>query len=239
MARVVYAGPVAATPEGVPRVALLLSGFGLSERDSRAALDRMPGPVSLAVSAYAVGVGPLLEEARRGGHELLASVPMEPQGYPQDNEGPRSLQTGLPPGENTQNLEWALSRTPGAVGATGAADNGLRGERFAEVAGVFEPVLDEIGRRGLLYVDPRPGRAPARPGLVSRAVDVVLDDQIGRAQIDANLRELERVARERGSAIGLAGPLRPATIERIAAWAKTLGERGLVMVPVSALVNPK
>jgi len=237
MARVVYAGPVSPGVAGMPRVALLLSGFGLSERDSRAALIEVPGAVSLAVSAYAEGIAGLLEEARAGGHELLASVPMEPQDYPQNDEGPRSLMTGLAPAENALNLEWALGRTAGAVGATGASDNGMRGQRFAEVAGVFDPMVDEIGRRGLLYIDPRPGRAPVRPGLAARAVDVVLDDRIGRAEIDAKLSALERVARERGSAIGLAGPLRPATIERIGAWARSLGERGMLLVPVSAVVE--
>ena len=239
MARLVYAGPIPAGPPNGPRVALLLSGFGLSDRDSRAALAQLPGAVSLAVSAYAEGVEGLLEEARRSGHELLASIPMEPQAYPQDDEGPRSLRTGLSPAENAANLAWALSRTSGAVGATGASDNGMRGERFAEVTGVFDPAIDEIGRRGLLYIDPRPGRTPNRPGLMARAVDVVVDDRIGRAEIDARLSELERIARERGSAIGLAGPLRPATIERIAAWARTLSEKGVTMVPVSAMVPDK
>ncbi len=235
VSRVFYAGPVPPAAPGMPRIALLLCGFGLSERDSRSALAQLPGPVAFAVSAYAGDVDKLLEAARAAGHELFASIPMEPQAYPQDDEGPHSLMTGHSATENSRDLAWALSRTAGVVGATAASD-GLRGERFAEVAGVFNPVLDEIGRRGLLYIDPRPGRAPTRPDLPARAVDVVLDDPIGRAEIDAKLQSLERTARERGNALGLAGPLRPATIERISAWSKGLGERGITLVPVSALV---
>ena len=71
-----------------------------------------------------------------------------------------------------------------------------------------------------------------------RAIDVVLDEELGRAGLDARLQSLERTARERGSAIGLVGSLRPATIERIAAWTRTLEGRGFVLVPVSAVVNP-
>ena len=235
-ARVVYAGPLPAAVAGAPRIALLVAGFGQSERDSRAALDQLPGAVAFAVSAYAGTQAAMLEAARAAGHELLASVPMEPQGFPLNDAGTRSLLTGLTAEDNRLNLEWALSRTQGAVGATGASD-GMRGERFAEVSGAIDPVLDEIGRRGLLYVDPRPGRAPSRPGLMARAVDVVLDDSPARAEIEGKLVTLERVARERGSAIGLAGQLRPVTIERIADWAKKLEARGLVLVPVSALVN--
>jgi polysaccharide deacetylase 2 family uncharacterized protein YibQ len=192
--------------------------------------------VSFAVSSYATGITPLLTAAREAGHELLASIPMEPQGFPGNDEGPHSLLTGASPEDNAVNLEWALSRTQGVVGATGASD-GMRGERFADIPASFDPMIAAVTGRGLLYVDARPGRAEP-PGAPVRAVDVVLDDQLGRAEIDARLQSLERTAQERGSAIGLAGPLRPATIERIAAWTKTLQGRGLVLVPVSAVVNP-
>ena len=100
-------------------------------------------------------------------------------------------------------------------------------------------MLEEVGRRGLLYIDPRPGRTSALPaaGAPSRSVDLVVDDPPARAEIEAKLAALERLARERGSSLGLAGPLRPVTIERIAAWAKGLEERGLVLAPVSALMG--
>ncbi len=236
VARLVYAAPAPSVPPGSARIALLLSGFGLAERDSQAAIGQLPGAVSLAVSSYVPPGSPLLAAAREAGHELLASIPMEPDGYPLNDEGARSLRTGLSPEENRVNLEWALSRTDGAVGATGASD-GMRGERFADIPAVFDPMVEEVTRRGLLYVDARPGRtAPA--GAPVRAVDVVLDDQLGRAEMDARLQSLERTAKEKGSAIGLVGSLHPVTIERIGAWIKTLQERGLVLVPVSAVVNP-
>jgi len=74
--------------------------------------------------------------------------------------------------------------------------------------------------------------------LLVEGVDLVLElaaARIRQAQREAALLDLERIAREKGSAVGLAGPLRPVTIERIAEWARTLDARGLVLVPVSAL----
>jgi hypothetical protein len=59
-----------------------------------------------------------------------------------------------------------------------------------------------------------------------------------RAEIEARLARLEAVARDRGSALGVAGLPNAVTVERLAAWATTLGSRGLVLVPVSALVTP-
>ena len=229
--RLAYRRP--APPPGTrPRIALLLAGLGLAAVDSRTAIDRLPGAVSLAFSAYTPNPEALLAAARSRGHEVLASVPMEADGYPWNDAGPRSLLTGSPPAMNRENLEWAMSRLQGYVGMTGASD-GLRGERFADQGSSFSLVLDEAARRGLLYVDPRPG-APAPPG-PGRVVDVVIDDPPTRADIEAKLILLERAARDHGTALGLAGPLRPTTIERIAAWTEDVEKRGYQLVPVSAL----
>ncbi len=229
--RLAYRRP-APPPGARPRIALLLAGMGLAAADSRTAIDRLPGAVSLAFSAYTPNPESLLAAARSRGHEILASVPMEANGYPWNDAGPRSLMTGSLPAKNRENLEWAMSRLQGYVGVTGASD-GLRGERFAEQSSSFALVLEEAARRGLLYVDPRPG-APAPPG-TGRTVDVVLDDPPTRADIEAKLILLERMARDHGTALGLAGPLRPATIERLAAWTEDVERRGYQLVPVSAL----
>ena len=234
--RLVYRRP-APPPGDRPRVALLLAGLGLAAADSRAAIDRLPGAVSLAFSAYAPNPESLLEAARGRGHEILASVPMEADGYPWNDAGPRSLLTGNPPAKNRENLQWAMSRLQGYVGLTGASD-GLRGERFADQGSSYNAVLEEAAHRGLLYVDPRPGVPPpvlSPPG-AGRSVDVVIDDPPTRADIEAKLILLERAARDHGSALGLAGPLRPATVERIAAWLQDAEKRGYDLVPVSALV---
>ena len=66
---------------------------------------------------------------------------------------------------------------------------------------------------------------------------MVIDDPATRADIEAKLVLLERVARDHGSALGLAGPLRPTTVERIAAWTQDVEKRGYELVPVSALAT--
>ena len=68
--------------------------------------------------------------------------------------------------------------------------------------------------------------------------DLVIDDPASRAEIEAKLAQLEQIARDRGSALGLASALRPATLDRLAVWARTVEARGLVLAPVSALVSP-
>ena len=224
-----------------PRVAVLLAGIGMAEIDSEEAIRATPPAVSLAISPYAPRPGSLEALARATGHETLVSIPMEPLGYPQNDAGGRSLLTGQSPGLNHDQLLWALSRIGGYVGATSVMSGGLRGERFA-ASPQMRMVQDELAWRGLLYIDPRPVAvrpgAPslARPGM--RVADVLIDDPPARADIEAKLARLEQVARDRGSALGVAGQPAPVTIDRLAAWAATLGSRGVLLVPVSALVPP-
>ena len=236
MSRLEYARP-APPADGRPRIGLVIVGLGGSEADSRTAI-KLPGAVTLAVSAYGRDPSALLAAARLAGHELLASIPMESNGFPFDDAGPQSLLTGAEPADNRARLDAVLGRIQGYVGATGASD-GLRGERFAAQTSSFHAVLDELAGRGLLYLDPRPSGAghptPLLDGLAGCTVDLVLDDSSARAEIEAKLAELERIARDHGSAIGLVGRLRPMMLERVAAWTRDLETRGVVLTPVSAL----
>jgi hypothetical protein len=221
-----------------PRIGLLVAGYGLNEADSARAATDLPHGVSFAVSPYAGNPDSLLAEARLGDHEYLLSIPMEPQSFPLNDPGQRALMTTLTPEDNLKRLNWVLARIGGYVGVTGAL-GAMRGERFAGVTEQMNGVLAELGRRGLLYVDARPagsGGAPTQPHVWSRDVDLVVDEPV--TDIDAKLAELEHIARDKGSALGLAGSPRPVAVQHVVLWANGLMDRGLALAPVSALALP-
>ncbi len=228
-----YARPFSAPP-GAKLVAVVLDGVGLSEADSLAAINALPGAIDLAVSPYAAHPDALLRQARLKGHELLVSIPMEPAGSPLNDEGGRALSTDASEAANAAGLDRVLGRIQGYAGATGGSD-GQRGERFALSGRPFAEVARDLAARGLLYVDAAGARLP--PELASRGVDLVVDEPEGAAVLDARLARLEAMAQENGTALGLAGPPRPVTVARIALWAKGLAARGLVLAPASALAR--
>jgi DNA-binding response OmpR family regulator len=66
--------------------------------------------------------------------------------------------------------------------------------------------------------------------------ELVLDLTQRADAIDKELARLEQIARQKGFAIASASAL-PLTIERLARWSRTLEQRGLRLVPVSAAVQ--
>ncbi len=231
--RQVYAAPFEQTDRR-PRIGILLAGMGLNSADSSAAITGLPGGVTLAFSPYAQRTAPLLEAARARGHEYLVSLPLEPSGAPLHDAGHQALLVGALAEQNRRRLDWSLSQIGGYVGATGAL-GALRGERFAAATEPMREMTQALAARGLLYIDPRPGAATLA-GVAGRGVDLVIDSVQLRTEIGLQLRQLERIAREHGSALGLAGAPLPVTVGLLATWAGGLAERGFALAPVSALL---
>jgi hypothetical protein len=218
-----------------PRVGLIIGGLGLNAALTEEAIRRLPPAIGLAFSPYAPKVELLLDQARARGMEILLALPLEPTGYPLNNPGNRALLTSLSETENQDRLDWAMARFGGYVGAIGA-HGPMRGERFALLPDRLSALQRTLAARGLLYVDPRPNAAqPARAW--GRAVDLVVDEPATRGEIERKLDALERLARERGTALGYAGEPSPVLVDRIAVWGGAIEARGVVLAPITALIR--
>ncbi len=139
--------PIPGKPDA-PRVALIVGGLGVSASVTADAIAKLPGAVTLAFMPYSYDVDHLAGRARREGHEVLLQAPMEPFGYPDNDSGPQTLLTSLTPEQNLERLYWLMSRLHGYVGVAGAM-----GARFTASEQAFAPILHEIGKRGLIFVD--------------------------------------------------------------------------------------
>lgn len=220
-------------PLPLPRVAILVAGIGMSVADSTAAIETLPPAVSLAMSPYAADPARLIPAVQDKGHEILLSLPMEPENFPlNDANTDRALMTSLPEEENLKRLRITLGRFSGYTGVTNVL-GAMRGERFLNEPDMFNAVLREVTSRGLFFVDT--GNHP--PQARDQAADIVLDDApLDAAALDERLDRLVRLAQEKGSAVGVAGLPRPVVRDRIAAWARDLVGKGVALVPVGALI---
>ena len=169
--------------------------------------------------------------------EILLEVPLEPFDYPENDPGPDTLLTGQAPRDNIDRLYTVMGRIGGYVGLI----NNM-GARFTASAADFGPMMEELGARGLGYLDDGSSNrslaaqlAKANRVPFSRA-DHVLDSNPARAPILAALEALEAKAREQGSAIGIISAL-PVSVQTVAEWARGLEDRGILVVPASVLMQ--
>jgi polysaccharide deacetylase 2 family uncharacterized protein YibQ len=194
---------------------------------------KLPPAVTLAFTPYGADPTKLAERARAQRHEILLQVPMEPFDYPDNDPGPQTLLTTLNAEQNLDRLYWHFSRFQGYAGIAN-----FMGARFVATDPVMQPIMREAAKRGLSYFDdgatPRSVAAPlaaAQPLPFAKA-DFTIDAVPTSVEIDRVLVKLEALAKERGLAIGVASAL-PISIERIAAWTRTLETRGILLVPLT------
>lgn len=237
-ASLAYAKPLAAAPKpDTPQIAIVVGGLGISGNTTSEALARLPGAVTFGFAPYGTDLERWTTRARGEGHELVLQVPMEPFDFPDNDPGPQTLLTALTAEQNIDRLHWFMSRFQGYVGIANHT-----GARFTAAEQSFSPVLREIAKRGLIYLDdatsPRSlaSQIAGANNVAFSKADVVVDAAPTPNEIDTALARLEAMARQRGAAVGIATAL-PVSIDRISQWAKAAAGRGVVLVPLSALAS--
>jgi polysaccharide deacetylase 2 family uncharacterized protein YibQ len=231
-----YRRPLPAGLPAGPKIAIVVVGLGINEAGSIDAIDRLPPDISLGFAPYGRALTTVAGAARAAGHELFLEIPLEPFDYPQNDPGPQTLLTGAEPRANLEKLFWLFARFGGYAGVI----NNM-GARFTASTADFAPVMEELGLRGLGYVDDGTSNRSVAAQLASGnevpflRIDMSIDDNPDRAAIDAALAALEARARETGSAVGLSSAL-PVSISALAQWSQTLSGKGITLVPASALM---
>ena len=232
-----YATPfkVPANRKDAPRIAIVVGDLGIGDTATAAALAKLPPAVTLAFAPYADNLPALAAHARNAGHEVLLQVPMEPLDYPNNDPGPRTLLTSLSNQDNIKRLHWVMGRATGYVGLAS-----YMGARFTASTQALTPVLREIAKRGLIYVDDGSsarsiaGRVAGTLNLPFAKADSVLDAVPTPVEVERALRRLELTARGKGVAVGYASA-QESTIAAIAKWAKGAARRGIVLVPITVV----
>lgn len=233
-----YARPVNSEAiAGLPKIAIIIDGLGLSQTTTQEALSLLPPDISLAFAPYGNGLDRWTRKARAQGHELLLQLPLEPFDYPNNDPGPHTLLTSASSEENKQNLRWLLSRFDSYVGVIN-----YMGARFTadELAGT--DLAKELSAEGLAYIDNgASGRSRMNDiansmRLPNLRADYIIDARSRSQDIETRLIQLETLAQEKGKALGIATAF-PISVRTITTWTQNLRQRGFALVPVTTLLK--
>lgn len=220
---------------GKPLIAIIIDDVGIDQKRSRASIE-LPGPLTISFLPYGYNLKPLSKRARQLGHEILVHVPMEPLNADAD-PGPNALLTTLDGDAIRDRLRWNLAQIDGYVGI-----NNHMGSKFTAWETGMRLVAEELRDQGLLFVDSwttneSQGLAQSRAlGVPSVARDIFVDHDIDREMIERSLTRIERIATQRGYAIGIGHPY-DLTTEVLTRWIPEVRERGFAIVPISTVVK--
>ena len=219
------------------RIAIVVGGLGLSQTGTQRAIRTLPGEVTLAFASTGNSLARWMQEARRDGHEILLQLPLEPFDDLDNDPGPDTLRAGFDAKKNLDLLHRAMAKITNYTGVMN-----FMGGKFLSSADALEPVLRDIGGRGLLFLDDS-SSAQSLSGTIAGALemphafaDLQLDATLSREAILRKLDELERVARRNGTAIGVASAF-DESVQAIADWIQEASQRGIEIVGVAALAD--
>ncbi|KQV73044.1 divergent polysaccharide deacetylase family protein [Rhizobium sp. Root1220] len=219
------------------RIAIVVSGLGLSQTGTQRAIQQLPEEITFAFAASGNSLQRWMQDARRGGHEILLQVPFEPFDYPANDPGPDTLLTSKPVAQNIESLHRVMGEITNYTGIMN-----YQGARFLSNPDAIEPVMRDISKRGLLFLDDGTS-AQSKTSVIARGTglpyafaDVQLDRQLDVNAILQKLDELERVAKRNGQAIGVASAF-DESIDAISKWTEEAAMRGIEIVGVAALTN--
>ncbi|MEP9387200.1 divergent polysaccharide deacetylase family protein [Mesorhizobium sp. KR9-304] len=222
------------------RVAIVIGGLAVSQTGTQEAIEKLPAEVTLAFASQGNSIDRWMQAARRKGHEILMQAPLEPFDYPKVDPGRNTLTVAASPEENLDRLRWTLSRTTNYTGVMN-----YMGARFVADANAMAPVMAELGRRGLLYLDDGSTARSAASDLALKdrvpfaSGDTIIDAERDRGAILKKLDQLEATARAKGFALGT-GSAFDATVDAVTSWIAEAKKRGVEIVPVSAVaIDPE
>ncbi len=228
--RQAYARPFNA-PAGQIRIAVVVTGLGLSREATDAAIAKLPGAIDLSFSPYATGLDTWVKKARAQGHEVLIDLPMEPPNFPANDSGPMAILSQDSMITATQRLDAILATTNSYVGVTGTLRSPVA------TSNNWGQILREIKQRGLIFVGDGLVGMDAANLPPSASVTLVADETPFRASIDSRLERIFAAAKRDGKAVAYVSA-RPVTFERLLAWSDTLPQKNAVLAPLSAVAAP-
>jgi polysaccharide deacetylase 2 family uncharacterized protein YibQ len=219
-----------------PKMAIVIDDLGIENHISQELLH-WNLPITFSILPFTPYSKTIAQEAHRRGKEVILHLPMEPHGYPKKNPGDGALLYKM----DEEKLLRQLSKDIEAIPYIQGVSNHM-GSRLMEDPEKMKIILSELKRRGLYFLDSRTtpqtvGLQTAQAlGLASTERDVFLDHVVEEEDIIQSLERLAQEALISGRAIGVGHP-HPATLRALKRMVPKIQEKGIEIVPLSALID--
>jgi polysaccharide deacetylase 2 family uncharacterized protein YibQ len=192
--------------EKLPLVALIVDDLGYDKKIAKKFLA-LNVNLTFSILPHSPFQNEIARLASSKGIEIMLHLPMEPVEYPDVNPGPGTLLSSMSPDELIGQLEDDLNALPGITGV----NNHMGSKLTAESTQMYQ-IFSILKQRGLFFIDSRTtsdsmGRPSARLLQIPFAErDVFIDHYLKPNFIRKQIKELIRIARSNGAAVGILHP---------------------------------
>ncbi len=224
-------------------IVVIIDDLGENVGQSLKAIEMLPKEVVFAYLPHSKGTAEQAPQAAKLGHEIMIHFPMEPMPRKDGrtiNPGPYALYTETPLTEIPKIAEKNISVLEHlAVGV-----NNHMGSRFTSYKEGMVEVLKVVKDKQMFFLDSLTlgktavEEANKEVGLPLLKRDIFLDHSQSKENIQNQLKKIETIAQLDGIAIAIGHPHQN-TLEVLQAWAPTLAEKNLALIPVTQALELK
>ncbi len=228
--------PKPAPRKALPSVALIIDDLGYDKKIAQK-FAQLDVSLTFSILPHSPFQQRIAQLARSKGLEIMIHMPMEPVEYPQVNPGPGTLLTSMSADELINQLDQNLDTLPGVKGI-----NNHMGSRLTSESTQMYQIFSILKKRGLFFVDSRttaeslcePSARLFQVPFAQR--DVFIDHHLKADFIRKQIKELIRIAKKNGEAVGIMHP-HSTTLKVLQEMLPDL--KGQVhLVPASKVVHP-
>ena len=220
-----------------PLIAIILDDVGQEDVAKLAPVLDLKYPITFAVIPFLPYSAVNAEYLHRNRYEVMLHMPMEPDNYPAANPGKGAIFTHFNEGKIREALSQAINNVPFITGV-----NNHMGSKVTASRALMAPVLDEIKKHNLYYVDSRTNsktiahKLAVEMGLETARRDVFLDAEVSYDFVVKQIKETCRIADKNGAAIAIGHP-HLSTLKALADELPKLDRQGYRFVFASAIIE--
>ncbi len=222
-------------PEEMPQIAIIIDDMGY-DRILANKFFELDAKITFSILPHSPFQKKISKAAHLKGFETMLHLPMEPREYPRIKPGPGALLSSMSPDQLLNQLINDLDAVPYIKGV-----NNHMGSKMTANSDQMYQIFSILKQRGLFFIDSRTtSKSLCKPS--SRLLqipfaqrDVFIDHIPEHEFIRKQIKDLIRIAKKKGRAVGIAHPYR----ETYEVFREVLPElkKEVKLVPASKIVR--
>jgi len=220
-----------------PTISIIIDDIGYRHQDDLMSLT-LPGPVAYAILPHAPHTQKMAQLASIRNKEILLHQPMQAM---EKNEylGPGALTLNMSQEEFLQTLNINISAVENLIGI-----NNHMGSLLTRHPGHMQWLMETMKSNGQFYVDSLTSddsvasRLAKENNIPYLTRDVFLDNKLDEKYIRGQFMELVKVAKRKGSALGIGHP-HPATTAVLSKVLKDVQKYGVKIISLKSLIKKR